>query len=391
MTIFNFLKKVFAKSKIENTEKEKLNFSEIGVWISKKKKENEIRERNVFDIIQKKIDIFVDDFKKKIEIARATDISSKKSEERLKLISERGRKEYLESAENFIENLDKLEKNNLEQFSKKIDKIFLDFNKSSGKNYERATILIGKEMAEVKETLKVFSKDLIKLFEENKEIINLSKVFYFIELKLNEVEEINEKIEKIEKSINFLDKILPEKENEGKKISKKIEEIKKSDDYIKNLSKKEKIKILKEDLEKEIFELKQIIDFKGLANFYHIFEDKMELVKEYRDNFQTEFKKNEGENVLKSLLENSNLNNEQINKKIEKIKNIEKDILTNEREIKPDEIQKLFSQLSKIILDTEDLQNEKAKQRKRMENLEIVKNSFVEVVKKKVENIGGEF
>ena len=80
------------------------------------------------------------------------------------------REKYIESVEDFIERLNNLEEPKLGKFIEKINKIYFDFNKRSFKNYERATILIGKEMASIKEGVRVFSKSLLKTYEENKDI-----------------------------------------------------------------------------------------------------------------------------------------------------------------------------------------------------------------------------
>jgi len=54
-----------------------------------------------------------------------------------------------------------------------------------------------------------------------------------------------------------------------KKILKDIEKIKKSKSYIENLKKQEEIKLDEKELEKEVYKLKEIIDFKALAGIFH--------------------------------------------------------------------------------------------------------------------------
>jgi len=205
-------------------------------------------------------------------------------------------------------------------------------------SYERATILIGKEMADIKKSLKVFSGDLIKIFEGNKDITNLSKTVSCIKLKLKQVDEIEKDFERIGETIISLDRKITEKEEENKKIPEKIEKIKRSEDYIKNLERQEKIKLLEEELEKELVSLKQIIDFKALANFFHIFEEEMSIVKVYRENFQTRFRKDDGESIVR-LLNEAKLNNEAISEKISQINNKKEEIEKNKQEIKKDETQ----------------------------------------------------
>jgi Cu/Ag efflux protein CusF len=380
--MFDFIKKIFEDKEVK-VEKEKIEFSEIGNQIDKRSKDLEVKESKVFILIQEKTSAFINELKEKTNVVEGVDLKSKKAEERLESASETGREKYLESVEVFIESLNLLERNNLEKFSKNIDRIFLDFNKSSHMNYERATILIGKEMADVKTTIKIFSRELIKIFEENKDIVDHPKTFTLIKLKLNEIEEINEELEKIKAEQTNGTKDLLEKEEENKRILNEIEEIKKTEDYIVNLERQNKIKLLEEDLKREILGLKQIIDFKALANFYHIFEDKMELVKKYRDDFQGIFEKDNGETILESLLDESKLNNRAIADKMEKIKTKKGEIMKNKQEVKSDKTQELYNQTIKVILDIGNLKNGKTRQEKRREKLRFMKEGLIKSVKEK--------
>ena len=333
MGLFDFLKKVLEK-KIETskTEKEKIAFSEIGNWIERKRKEIEIREKEVLVLIQDRINVFANEFKEKINIAKVVDIESKKVEDKIRFVVDEGRKKYIESAGGFIANLESLEKCRLEKFIEEINKIFLDFDKSSHMSYERATILIGKEMADVKKSLKVFSGDLIKIFGENKEIIDSSNIISYVKLKLNQFDEIKKDFERMEQIMISLDRKITEKEEENKNIIGEIEKIKKSEDYTKNLERLEKIKLFEEELEKELLNLKQLINFKELANFFHIFEEEISIVKAHREDFQTRFRKDNGESIVK-LLNEAKLNNEKISEKIRQINNKEKEIAKNKQEI----------------------------------------------------------
>ncbi len=389
MGLFNFLKKILENKEEPKVEQEKIAFSEIGNWIEKKRKEIEVREKEVLILVQEKIDVFIKELKEKIDIAEKVDIESKKVEDRIKFVSDEGRKKYIESANDFIENLENLEKVELEKLTERINKIFLDFNKSSHMNYERATILIGKEMGNIKKSLKVFSGDLIKIFEENKDIIDSLKKFSFIELELNKIIETDKTLGKIDEAVISLDKKVIEKKEENKKILEEIEKIKKSEDYVKDLERQEKIKLLEEELDKNLVDLKQVIDFKALANFFHVFEKQMKIVKLHRDYFQTEFRKDDGESIVK-LLNEAKLNNDKISEKIKQIKEKKEEIEKEKQEVKKDGIEELYSATTKIILEIGNLNNEKERDEKRREKLKVIKEELVEDVKEEVEKLGGE-
>ncbi len=390
MGFFDFLKKIIEK-KIETSkiEKEKIAFSEIGNWTERKQKEIEIREKEVLVLIQDRINVFADEFKEKINIVKTVEVDSKKVEDRIKFIVNEGRKKYIESANDFIDNLESLEKGRLEKFIEEINRIFLNFNKTSHMSYERATILIGKEMADIKKSLKVFSGDLIKIFEVNKDITDSSRTVSHIKLKLKQVDEIGKYFEKVGEIIISLDGKITEKEEENKKILEKIEKIKKSEDYIKNLERQEKIKLFEGELEKELLSLKQLIDFKALANFFHIFGEEMSIVKIHREDFQTSFRKDDGESIVR-LLNEAKLNNETISKKISQINNKKEEIEKNKQEIKKDETQGLYSETTKIILDIGNLKNEKEREEKRHEKLKTNREEMIREIKEDAGKLGGE-
>jgi len=244
-------------------------------------------------------------------------------------------------------------------------------------------------MADVKKSLKVFSGDLIKIFEENKDITDLSKTISCIKLKLKQVDKIEKDSERIGETIISLDKKITEKEEENKKIPEKIEKIKKSQDYIKNLETQEKIKLLERELEKEILSLKQIIDFKELANFFHIFEEEMNIVKVHREDFQTRFRKDDGESIVR-LLDKAKLNNKAISEKISQINNKKQEIEKNKQEIKKDGIEELYSETAKIILELGNLKNEKAREEKRHKKQKVNREEMIREIKEDLGKLGGE-
>ena len=70
MGIFDFLKKIFEDEKVEETKKEKINFSEIGNCIENKRKEIEIKEKKVFILIKNRINILGIEVKEKIGLLK---------------------------------------------------------------------------------------------------------------------------------------------------------------------------------------------------------------------------------------------------------------------------------------------------------------------------------
>ena len=366
MGIFDFLRKITGNEKTKEIEKEKITFSEIGSWVEKKRKEIEIKEEKIFVLILERINALANELKRKINIAKNINVEQKKAEDRIKSAVEEGRKKYVECIESLINNLNNLQRDKLEKVIVNIDRTFLDFNKRSHMSYERATILIGKEMEDIKNDLKVFSKEMVNIFDENKELVDLSKGISLIESKLKRFGEIRTELEKINELIISLDKEIADKEEENKLIIEEIEEIKKNSEYLEYLEKQRKIKLLEDELKKDFLDLGKLIDFRALGNFYHIFEDKMEIVKSHRDHLQTNFQKDNGENIL-DLLNESKLNHENILGKIAQINKKKEEILENEKS--RDKTRELYSKTTKIITEIGNLRNKKSREEKKGEML----------------------
>ena len=386
MGMFDFFKKIITDKKAEEAEKEKIAFSGIADWIEKKRKEIENKEEEVFTFVKEIINIFTNEIKEKINILKNIDINSKREEDKIKSITEEGRKKYIEFVELFIKNLDNLQQDKLEKIIININKIFSDFNKNSHMSYERATILIGKEMGSIKDEIKVFSKNLIKVFDENKNIINSYKVVSLIKIKLKQLEETERDFNRVNETISTLTKKVTDKEEENKKILEEIEEIKKSPDYLEYLERLKKIKSIEEDLEKDFFSLRQLIDFKALGNFYHIFEKEIKIVNSYKDNFQTNFQKDNGANIL-NLLNQAKLNTQEISDKINQIRKKKEEIMKNETEIEKDKTQELYSRIARTITEADNLKNLKTKEGKRCEKLNSSKKNIIKNIKEDFEKI----
>ena len=344
------------------------------------------QKKEILIFINNKINLFIKDLEEKINVLKNIDIESKKAEDKIKSITDEGRKKYLGTIEIFIENLNKLKKDNLEKFVEDIIKIFLSFNKSSRMSYERATILIGKEMENIKETIWIFSKEIIRIFDENKKIINSSKIFYLVKIRLNKINEIKREIEGINETITSLDKKIIDKKEENKKLLKKIEEIKRSSEYLENMERENKINLLEEELENDILSLKQIIDFKSLSGFFHIFKEEMKIVRLHKEDFQNNFKKDYGESILR-LLNEAKLNSNNINERINNTKVKKEEISKNKHKIKKYATSELYSEITKIILEIGNLNNEKEKEEKRVEKLKYSKEEIIKEIKSEIEEL----
>jgi len=390
MGIFDLFKKLVKKKGFEEIVIEKLAFSDIEGWIKNKIKENELKEKEIIDSVKKKISSFNEQLKEKKSVLENFDVESKKEEDRLKSVVNESRKKYIESLEIFMGNLNNIEKEKLEEFISYVNRVFLDFNKKSYVNYQKTTILIGKEMGGIRDSLKTFSKELVKIFDENKNIVDLSGSLTFIKLKLNQINQIDKVLGEVKEEIAFLGKKTIDKKEEEEKLLEGIEETRKSPSYLDYLNRQEKIKFLGEEIKKDIQSLRQLIDFKALANFYHIFGNEMNTIKEYKENFEESFRKDNGLRIL-NLLENSKLNNNKILEKAEHIRARKEELKKNKQKIRGDETQNLNSEKTRISKEIGELNTEKAKEEKRHEKLKISKEKSISALKQEISKLNVEF
>jgi len=388
MGFFSFLKKIF-EGPTEQAEAvhEKIDFSEIEKVVNEKSKGLEIKEAEVVSIIKNRVANFIEELKEKIKIAESVEIESKEKNDKIKSAVYEGRKKYLEFLERFMENIGDMEEtNSLKKVMEKIDLAFTRLNESSGKSYERATILIGKEMGGIKESLKNLSNEILSIFNENKSILSASESLSMIKLKLNEDKEMKEKIKEIDSEIINLNNKIIQKGRETKEILIRIEDLKNSPKYMENLEKEKLIQAKEKEVEKSISDLKQLINFKALSNFFHIFDDKMMIVKLYRDNFSGEFKKDNGNNIL-NLLNESKLNTEQISNLVKLILDKEGEIKDIKSTIKKDEIQPVALELEKTNEEAQGFVNELGWAEKNKEKIEITREEIFKLIKAKLASI----
>jgi len=247
-------------------------------------------------------------------------------------------------------------------------------------SYQKATFLIGNEIAAVKESIINFSKYLEKLFKENKDIIDSSKIISSIKLNLKNLGETEESIKIVDEKNISLDEKTKNIKEANEKILREIEKIKKTSSYIENLKKQEEVNLSKKELENNIYNLKQLIDLKSLANLFHNDEEKWNIIKFYKEDFQTAFKKDNGADIL-NLLKEAKIDNEIILIKIKQINDKREEIIKDIKIIKKDEIEELSVELKKIKLEIENLNNKKTKELKKYNKLKTKKEEIINSIK----------
>ena len=375
------LRNFFRKKKTQEPkpELEEISSTEIKDWLNKKTQNLKEKEKEIFTQITEKINASVQDIDKKIEILETIDIESKKVEERAKTIVRQGLDKYINFVKVFTEELENLEKQNINQFIKQISKTFSNFDKRSFIFYQRANYLVGDELLALKQEINNLSQYFTSLFNKNKKTTQAFEIISSIESKLEQLNEITKTLEDIHLEIKLLDEETTAKQKEKETILNKIEEIKTSKEHIKNIENKEDIESNQRQLENSILKLKSTIDFKKLANTFHSDQRKMEKLRTCREDFKKNFMTNKGEDIL-SLVNEAKLDNNSISNEIKQINKKLSEISKNKKLLEEDKVSKFLKDIERIKLELKNMTTEKDKQEKRTikikENKELILESI---------------
>lgn len=357
----------FFRTKKEKTETEKISLENLESWLEKKQKENAEAQNNFLKEICKKIHNLADEIELACDFLEKARFSDKRAPYTAKLLVKENAKHYSLKARKLSNDLKNLKEEQVQIYLEKLDNILSDFKKRSATNYQKASILIGNELAKIPNLINETLEEINYLKKEKEKEIEFSKTLSLIKQKLNEKENLLSNQKTIEKYLEELSLKLEALKKENEETLKEIETIRSSKKYQEFLRRKEEYARKKEDLKNEIYALKESIDFKSLAKIYYGNENKTNLLKSYRENFYDSFEKDLGKTLIEIFLE-GNSKQLEIKQKIEAI--IEK--RKNIEEIKPEEnpLFALEAKRKKIMEDIELAQESHIQEAKKIEKLE---------------------
>ncbi len=384
MGFFDFFKKNGTGE--SKKEQGKVSLLEILPWIEKEEKEIEHKNEQIFILLNDKKNAVIESLTEKLNVLENVDVDSKKAEDRIKYIVKENLSNYVYYVREFLKRLSSLEMEKIQKFIENVDALLLDLNNRSNLSYSKTNILIGKEITSIKEELKGFSKFLIDILNENKLYFERSKIINTIRLQFYQLKKSEENIYKIDLEIKRIDNRIKEIKENQKELENRIERIKGTPEYEESVRKQEKLNLIKIELENEIHNLKEEINFKSLKNIFHTNEKKMKIIGDFKENFSAEFKKDNGESLL-YILEEGSLLNKKISGSINKIKRLEKEIIYERENMKSDGIQGLMDGISRMNYEINSLVNEKIAEKKRQEKLSENNLNIINIIKSELEKI----
>jgi len=287
MSWFDKLKKIFTEEeKIEVRESGVLTLEQIALKVGEKIQEQSEKTSQ----LKKEILAGISQLEEKIRVSIASlekiDISGKKEHEKIKLIVAENLALYVSQMKRLIESMKNIENIETKEGAGRLFYNLNEFNRISRAPYEKANILIGKELYEAREIIRNFAQEMNRiadkkeLFEEAEKTRQLSQMLLELEKSRNYENEIAKKKKN-------LDDELKEKSEEHSAITEKIASAKNSADYKKDIKEKELQQEKFRELENELESLKQKINFKQLARNFHHDEKKLGIISEYSSSFRT--------------------------------------------------------------------------------------------------------
>ena len=392
MSLINRIKEFFKSKENKSIEASiTCQITDIDSFLNKKTKEIESLLEQKTNIFSNEIDIILNNLEENIKSLDAVDLSKRKVEEKLKQITDSGRKDYIVATQKLIEKIKDEKKEQIRAFY--IINELNNFIKSSGKSHFKATQLIGKEMENTTNSIIKIKSLSANFMKENSNLIESHNKIKVLQIKNQNKKQNGEKKRSIEKEIKEIELNNIEKEKNILNISKKIQEIKESNEY------REKESLLNEKKEKEISlkiiesEIKSLIDRKILERYIYIEQDKenKKFAQEYIENPLASFLSDSKLKILNILEDTKNkIKNKEIlikepSKAIEKA-SIEKDILlTLKKDIvaKNKEIKNLNEQINNIYINI----NEFIKEKERIESFILQNKTQIETLAKKQDKI----
>ena len=179
-------------------------------------------------VIQVRISQLIQELEEKISTLKKINVDKKKIEEKIKIIVRENLDNYIYYLDELIDKLKKMNEFDKE-IVEKINSIFSDFEKRSKMSYEKATFLIGKELGDIKESIRAFFKDLENILKDNKDLIDKSKIISSTKTNIEKFSNVNGIKLEIEKAIDEYDKKIRNLDNNIKIKEEDIEKIKKSE------------------------------------------------------------------------------------------------------------------------------------------------------------------
>ncbi len=237
-------------------------------------------------------------------------VEEKREHEKVKLIVRENLKLYIAQLKQLATQL--RERNNLhgltaQEYHNKILNCIDEFDRRSHLPFEKATLLVGKELGAAKTAITNLIREINNtahtsraVFEESELISQLAALLP--KLKSNELS-----IGDLDRRIIELREGLAQAKETGEAMQKEIEKIKAGEEYRQDLQAQEEHQQQLRTLDRELHEARQQINLKFMAKHFHHDPEKSQLIKAYSENFQAALENDQNLAIIGLVKDSQNI------------------------------------------------------------------------------------
>jgi hypothetical protein len=300
MGIFSFFKK---KQEVRQKTIDEMSLEEISFKINNIKEQNHITSIEINKRIIQNIELLISELKNHIAILKSIDLEEKREIERIKLFVKENLFFYVSRLEKLVKELEKIVyESSSENLSYKIQNIFNEFIESSYKHYDKATVLVGKELGDVKTSIKKFFDIINPLMVKQEKIILKLKDMADLQSMVEELNNLKTIQNNLSLSVEGFRTSKENVEKEKQDLEIKNDEFKQSSEFQEISRKREKLKEEVSELNQKITKLKEKMDLRTLAKKYHEDKTNSKIIQGYRDSFVSSLNEDKDSEIIKLVL-----------------------------------------------------------------------------------------
>lgn len=354
------------KGKAELQHVKNIRLEELNSMIEREERVIEHENRRIRERIRKDISDFGSGLRERVEILKKINLEERKEQERIKLIVRENLNLYVSHLGKLIKELRDNEEPDLVRYITKIRKIFEVFRKSSDLNFEKSTILIGRELEETRKMIKRFLDSFDVIVSENEEIFERARVINELNALIHEFKGIKSACSEIRDSIRNSEQNCGEIKRKKKANEEKLESLRNSHEYKDILKERERIGKATQRLNLELTNLKREIDIKSLLRDFHDDKRKSRIIRSYSENFLDALEADKDLEFFRILKERQGYEN--LIKRISEIKMKNRDIMKGQREYMIENRLKVLEDENKRLnFESLNLENDILKEKRKME------------------------
>jgi hypothetical protein len=386
MSFLKFIKRIRASSaKVEEEiSTEAVKLAELTSWIKNQKNNISKEEREFLGKINTRTSQLADELEKEVTALQEVNLDDLKVEKRAKSITKINLDKYVEHLKNLVETLQCFDVTTSNNLMENLTEIFKDFEQKSMKNFQKAAFLAGHKLGTIGVSTGRFFKDIRQLMKDNSSMIKHSNIIISLYSKLSEVDNLEKtQLEFKSKITSFEQKIL-ELSDKEKTIIVEMEQVKKSKSYASDIKKLDDFAKNKSKLLREIHKLRELIDFKFLANTFHSNPKQLTAVREYNTHFTESFQGDSGKKLV-SLLRDAEVTQSTVFDHINELVLLKHTV--DSTVIEPDQVSRLNNDIEKVKLQMKDMLYRKEVEQKKHDKFQASKEHILAAMRNKLSEI----